>query len=552
MATWNRWGLGLSVVLLLGGVARGQTLRVSFDAGVKADRAAGRAEPWVSKGVELVPGKFGKAARVGPSGPAHLRRRAELPGRPRHPRLLVPHPGAARARSTCSAWSSCSPRSAATGPTWRRWNGRSRSSGRWSSTSTTATAGTTPPACRRSRPDTWHHVALVWDQAQGVEVLPRRQAGRLDLGQAGLVGAADAARHPPVLSRGRLRRAVRLRSGAERRRGGGAGRGQPARRSPRAGPPCGGSRRRLLESLRAVGLRAPADVIDLGEAGKPTRSSGRRVVRQILDDRIPAWKVMDGRMNLFWPEWRGAGPGRRRFQRLRAERGSWSRAQKLTHLVLRGLVGGCRVFGERGGYVSREPIARRCRRACTSWPPSELPADLTGLRIPRREGMKLQEIGPVRGRDPADASGRRRPSSRRSPGPLDLAALGTWPPRSARAPCRTSARSSARRLPRSGRRMPVAAPEPGPLRQRAGRRGHCRWTPSSLRLTFSAPWKERRLVAARAGPGQPAARPDAPARARRQPDAGQGGRRSTSCSTSGTSCSTPAPGCGSSCCRRRA
>src|SRR4051812_45698400 len=48
--------------------ASAQTFRVSFDRSLTADRASGRAEPWVSEGVELVPGKFGKAARIGPKG----------------------------------------------------------------------------------------------------------------------------------------------------------------------------------------------------------------------------------------------------------------------------------------------------------------------------------------------------------------------------------------------------------------------------------------------------------------------------------------------------
>src|SRR5207247_8515812 len=48
--------------------APARTLRVSFDAGLKAERAVGRAEPWVSQGVELVPGRFGKAAQISAKG----------------------------------------------------------------------------------------------------------------------------------------------------------------------------------------------------------------------------------------------------------------------------------------------------------------------------------------------------------------------------------------------------------------------------------------------------------------------------------------------------
>src|SRR2546425_23924 len=60
--------LGAGLLLVVAGSAGAQTFRVSFDSGLKADRAVGRAEPWVSQGVELVPGKFGKAAQIGPKG----------------------------------------------------------------------------------------------------------------------------------------------------------------------------------------------------------------------------------------------------------------------------------------------------------------------------------------------------------------------------------------------------------------------------------------------------------------------------------------------------
>ena len=65
-----RLSLGLAASLLCFGASRAtaQTLRVSFDTGLKADRAVGRAEPWVSRNVELVAGRFGKAAKIGPRG----------------------------------------------------------------------------------------------------------------------------------------------------------------------------------------------------------------------------------------------------------------------------------------------------------------------------------------------------------------------------------------------------------------------------------------------------------------------------------------------------
>jgi hypothetical protein len=64
-----------------------------------------------------------------------------------------------------------------------------------------------------------------------------------------------------------------------------------------------------------------------------------------------------------------------------------------SHLVLRGLVGECQVFGERpGGYVSREPIVT-VPAGLHFLAAAPLPSGLTGLRIPRREAMKLHEIG---------------------------------------------------------------------------------------------------------------------------------------------------------------
>ena len=62
------FSVGGCLLFLCLGNAGAQTFRVSFDIGLKADRAVGRAEPWVAQGVELVPGKFGKAAQIGPRG----------------------------------------------------------------------------------------------------------------------------------------------------------------------------------------------------------------------------------------------------------------------------------------------------------------------------------------------------------------------------------------------------------------------------------------------------------------------------------------------------
>src|SRR5439155_26749764 len=142
-------------------------------------------------------------------------------------------------------------------------------------------------------------------------------------------------------------------------------------------PPGGAAATRLVGSVAPVGLQhLPA--IDAG--AKPTVIRQARV-RQILDDKIPAWKVMDGRMNLFWPEWRAPVLGDVDFSgselSLALEPG-----QKPTHLLLRGLVGGCRVYGEKGGYVSREPMLQ-VPAGLHFLAAERLPANLTGLRIPR-------------------------------------------------------------------------------------------------------------------------------------------------------------------------
>src|SRR6185436_4568601 len=117
-------------------------------------------------------------------------------------------------------------------------------------------------------------------------------------------------------------------------------------------PPGGAAATRLVNSVGSVGLQhLPA--VELGT--KPTVIRQARV-RQILDDKVPAWKVMDGRMNLFWPEWRAPVLGDVDFSGSELSV-ALEPGQKLTHLLLRGLVGGCRVFGERdGGYVGREPF----------------------------------------------------------------------------------------------------------------------------------------------------------------------------------------------------
>ena len=60
----GRWCLAGSVLLVSTGAAWGQTLRVSFDAGLKADSAVGRAE---GRGRTRLAGDGGRPVRVGPA-----------------------------------------------------------------------------------------------------------------------------------------------------------------------------------------------------------------------------------------------------------------------------------------------------------------------------------------------------------------------------------------------------------------------------------------------------------------------------------------------------
>src|SRR5262249_7890388 len=61
-------GLAAGLLSFPAGSATAQTFRLRFATGLKAAGAVGRAEPGVSRDVEVVAGKFGTAARIGPRG----------------------------------------------------------------------------------------------------------------------------------------------------------------------------------------------------------------------------------------------------------------------------------------------------------------------------------------------------------------------------------------------------------------------------------------------------------------------------------------------------
>lgn len=378
--------LAVSLLFICASSATAQTFRVSFDTGMKADRSVGRAEPWVSRDVELVAGKFGKAAQVGPRGQL----------------IYAAEQNFQAGRGTLACWCRIPQRP---GPldVQRILFVQSKERGYWTYLATMEWQESVframvfdyyhghgwhdPSGLPALTAGTWHHVALVWDQSEGTKFfLDGKVLGSTWGKQAWWDRPTPHAIHLswPGAAYDELCIFDQVLSDSEV-----AALAQDNHfEIPRkADPPAGAAAARLVHSIAPVGVQH-VPVIDVG--AKPTVIRQARI-RQILDDKIPAWKVMDGRMNLFWPEWRAPVLGDVDFSGSELSV-ALEPGQKLTHMVLRGQVGSCQVFGERDGYVSREPIAQV--------PPGlhylaaeRLPASLTGLRIPRREGMKLQEIG---------------------------------------------------------------------------------------------------------------------------------------------------------------
>jgi hypothetical protein len=382
--------LSIGLLFVCVNSAGAQTFRVSFDSGLKADRAVGRAEPWVSTGVTLVPGKFGKAAQIGPKGQL----------------IYAAEQNFQSGRGTLACWCRIPERP---GPldVQRLVFVQCKERGYWTYLATMEWQESVFRAMvfdfyhghgwhdaaglPTLKAGTWHHVALVWDQAEGTKFfLDGKPLGSTWGQQAWWERPTPHAIHLswPGAAYDELCIYDQVLSDAEVAALAHDNRFEVP---SRASPPTGTAANRLVKSVAVVGEQhLPA--IDLGaKPGVPTVIRQARV-REILDDRIPSWKVMDGRMNLFWPEWRAPVLGDVDFSGSELSV-ALEPKQKLTHLLLRGLVGDCRVFGEReGGYVSREPIAH-VPAGLHFLAADRLPANLTGLRIPRREGMKLQEIG---------------------------------------------------------------------------------------------------------------------------------------------------------------
>ncbi|MCC6419331.1 MAG: hypothetical protein IT429_13940 [Gemmataceae bacterium] len=391
MDTRIRWAPCLAAAALLAGASRapGQSLRVSFDAGLRADRADGRADPWVSRGVELVAGRFGKAVRVGPGG--QLIYAAERNFR--------------SGRGTLACWCRIPERP---GPldVQRLVFVQAKERGYWTALATLEWQESAframvfdfyhghgwhdPAALPAFKAETWHHVALVWDQGRGAKFfLDGKLLGSTWDRQAWWERPTPHAIHLsyPGAAYDELCVHDRPLTDAE------IGALARANRWQVPDAPAGwdaAARDRLVRSLGAVGLdRLPRVELAVERAGSPVVIRQARV-RQILDDRIPAWKVVDGRLNLFWPEWRAPTLGDVDYSGSEL-RVAFEPGQELTHLILRGLAGGCVVHGERGGYVSRAPVVR-VPAGLHFLAADRLLPGLTGLRVPRREGMKLHEI----------------------------------------------------------------------------------------------------------------------------------------------------------------
>lgn len=379
--------IALATTFCVSRPALAQNFRASFDAGLKADRSAGRAEPWISRDVELVPGKFGMAARLGPRGQlvyageenilagrgtlACWCKVPELPG-PRDVQRLVYVQSKER-----GYWNYLASLE------WQEGVFRAMVFDVYHGHGLHDPAGLPP-----FKAGQWHHVALAWDQAEGVKFfLDGKLAGGTWGKQAWWERPTPHAIHLSypgaeydelcvydivLADQDVASLALENKHPIEALATFGMRPGHPAKRP----------------SIRG---QKQLPTIDLGEKRHGPHAVIRQArVRQALDDRIPAWRVIDGRMNLFWPEWRAPVLGDVDYSGSELTL-AYEPGQRLTHLFLRGLLGSSRVFGERDGYVSREPVAE-VPSGPHGFAASRLPAGLTGLRVPARDGMKLHEI----------------------------------------------------------------------------------------------------------------------------------------------------------------
>lgn len=386
----SRSALPIAILLAAVAPASGQTLRVSFDNGVKADKAGGRAEPFVSRGVEIVDGKFGKAARLGKDGQI----------------IYAAERNFYSPRGTLAVWCRIPARP---GPLdiQRLVFVQCKERGYWNYLAALEWQESAframvfdfyhghgwhdPDALPAFTAGDWHHVTLVWDQANGVKFfLDGKLRGSTWGKQAWWDRPSPHAIHLsyPGVSYDELCIYDQALNDAEVAQLATTNQWQVPVRSQ---PLNEAARRRLVDSIAPDGLEHLPSITAAPPGTKEETVIRQARVSRILDDRIPAWKVMDGRMDLFWPEWRSPTLGDVDFSGSEISV-AFQPGQKLTHLLLRGMVGGCRVRGERDGYVSRAPIAK-VPSGLHFLAAAELPNNLTGLRVPRNDKIKLQEIG---------------------------------------------------------------------------------------------------------------------------------------------------------------
>jgi hypothetical protein len=415
--------LGLAVAFLSltpGTPARAQIFRVSFDKGTSADQAAGRAEPFVSKNVELVPGKLGKAVRVPANALVYAGegnfpaargtiafwcRVPELPGPLDVQRLIFVQ---CKERGYWNYLAAIE---------WQEGAFRAMVFDYYHGHGWHDAGGL--PAFKADR---WHHIALACDQAIGAKFyLDGKLLGSTWGKQAWWERPSPHAIHLcyPGADYDELCLYDRPLTDAEITA---LMEKNQSKLDPAPTPIDDAGRERLVKSLNAIGADALPFVEATPTIDKETvlRQAG---VQQILDDKIPAWKIMDGRMDLFWPEWRAPTLGDVDFSGSEITL-ALAPGQTATHLVLRGQLSGCEVFGERDGYVSRAPIVKASSSFGLPYlAAAKLPPNLTGLRIPRQEKMKLQEVSLFAiqsQKPPADKETATTPIA----GELDFASLG--------------------------------------------------------------------------------------------------------------------------------
>lgn len=366
-----------------------QTFYASFNQGVTADQALGRREPHLGADAPLVPGKFGQGA------PAGLVYSAEE--------------NVQAGRGTLACWIRV-PELPNQFDVRRLIFVQSKERGHWNSLLNIEWQESVfraqafdfahghgyhdPTGLPAFRADTWHHIALVWDAACGARFL-------LDGKPIGSTWNEQAWWNLPTPHAIHLSypnavydelyiydRPLTDEQVADLMRG------RAVKLPPEDEPMDQAGRLRRAGSLNIFGAEHLPEVVASAKGSGETTVLHQVRLAEILDDRIPSWKVADGRQNLFWPEWRAPYLGDVDFS------GSllslkFAPKEQATHLLLQGLVGGCQVRGVRDEYTSQQPMVS-VPQGMHFYAAAKLPEQLTGLQIPRCEGMRLQEAIPWR------------------------------------------------------------------------------------------------------------------------------------------------------------